>query len=246
VTGGTFQMGSESGNSNEKPVHTVTLSDFQISKYEITNAQYCAFLNAVDADPDGSYQDTLRIDINSSYCQISYSSNQFIAKSGKENYPVIMVNWYGARAFCEWVGGRLPTEAEWEYAARGGNQSNGYTYSGSNTADEVAWCYNNSQNPANNLLDGRGTHVVGQKLPNELGLYDMSGNVYEWCNDWYSSDYFNQSPAENPPGPESGNYRVLRGGSWNDIDYILRCAFRGFLDSPVNFYFSVTGLRCVR
>jgi len=236
VIGGSFQMGSESGSSNEQPVHPVILSDFQISKYEITNLQYCAFLNATGVNSAGSYNGTAYIAISDSRCQINYSGGQFIPENSKDNYPVIFVTWYGAKAFCEWAGGRLPTEAEWEYAASGGNQSNGYTYSGSNNAAEVGWYNSNS---------GGATHPVGQKLSNELGLYDMSGNVFEWSSDRYSESYYSQSPSENPPGPTSGTDRVLRGGSFVYNDYLLRCASRTY-GRPGGGNNYVTGFRCAR
>ena len=116
-----------------------------------------------------------------------------------------MVSWEGAVAFAKWKGARLPTEAEWEYVARGGKSTKGYTYSGSNQLEEVAWFGTNSENK---------THPVGQKRPNELGVYDMSGNVWEWCSDWYDEGYYGSSIRQNPQGPETGTDRVLRGGGW--------------------------------
>jgi formylglycine-generating enzyme required for sulfatase activity len=113
---------------------------------------------------------------------------------------------------------RLPTEAEWEYAARGGNKSQGYKYSGSNTIGDVAWYYDNS---------GSKTHAVGTKQANELGIYDMSGNVYEWCSDWYGADYYSSSRQTNPMGPSSGSYRVIRGGSWCNRARYCRVSIRG-------------------
>ncbi len=215
VSGGTFQMGSNSGDNDEQPIHTVTLSSYEITKYEVTNGQYCEFLNDIGCNSNGSYNGTEYINMDNSYCQINYGAGQFIPESGKSDFPVIHVNWYGSDAFAQWAGGRLPTEAEWEFAARGGNNSNGYTYSGSNAIGYVAWYDGNS---------GGYTHQVGAKESNELGIYDMSGNVWELCNDWYS--YYSNSPQNNPQGPTSGTYHLLRGGSWYYYAYNCRITKR--------------------
>ncbi len=214
VKGGSFDMGSNE-NDDETPIHKVTVSDFYIGKYEVTNAQYAAFLNAKGNQKEGgeTWIDT-NSDYGKNYCQIEEVDGIFQSKVGKEDYPVVCVTWYGARAYAKWVEGRLPTEAEWEYAAQGGNNSKGYKYSGGNTIDDVAWYDNNSHNPDNDMYGGKGTHKVGTKQPNELGIYDMSGNVWEWCNDWYYENYYSNSPTLNPQGASSGKYRVLRGGSW--------------------------------
>ncbi|MCF8307410.1 MAG: formylglycine-generating enzyme family protein [Bacteroidales bacterium] len=217
VGGGTFEMGCTDEQfdckSDETPLHKVTLSSFEITKYEITNAQYTEFLNDINCNSEGSYNDdeygnveyiTEDLENNAwSDCQIKYSEGQFVVESGKENHPVMSVSWYGANAFAKWAGGRLPREAEWEFAARGGNQSQNYIYSGSDNLNEVAWYYDNS--------DDR-THEVGQKQANEIGICDMSGNVMEWCHDWYGENYYSNSPKNNPQGPSSGDERVLRGG----------------------------------
>ena len=142
--------------------------------------------------------------------------------SGCDDCPVEKVSWHDANTYAKKVGKRLPTEAEWEYAARGGNKSKGYKYSGGNDLDAVGWYDNNS---------GSKTHPVAQKQPNELGLYDMSGNVWEWCADW-KGDY-SSSPQNDPQGSNSGKYRVLRGGSWVNGDYRCRVANR-FRGSPVS------------
>jgi sulfatase modifying factor 1 len=209
VKGGTFNMGSNDGESVAKLTHQVTLSDFYIGKCEVTQKQW---------------QDIM-------------GSNPSNFKNC-DNCPVEQVSWYDVQEFIKKLNEktgknyRLPTEAEWEYAARGGASASSATatkYSGSNNLDEVAWYDGNS---------GNKTHPVGQKKPNELGIYDMSGNVWEWCNDWYGK-YSNDSQT-NPQGASSSSFRVLRGGSWlrNDGDYrvssrgssmpIYRKSHRGF------------------
>ena len=193
VEGGTFAMGSTSGESDEEPVHNVTLDSYYIGETEITQAQWRAIMGTNPSDYTG------------------------------DNRPVENVSWEDAQKFCkklsELTGKRyvLPTEAQWEYAARGGNKSKGYTYSGSNSVGEVA------------KYDSSGGHSsVKSKKPNELGIYDMSGNVWEWCSDWYGS--YSSSAQSNPQGPSSGSYRVLRGGSWNNYSSNCRVAFRSFND----------------
>ena len=217
-------MGSSSGESDESPVHKVTLNSFSMSKYEITNKQYCAFLNEQGNESEGGVEwIDLEVSWNNEKCRIYERSGRFYVESGYEDHAVIYVSWYGARAYCTWLSKkigkevRLPTEAEWEYAARGGKKSRGYTYSGSNTVGEVAWYGNNSR------LE---VHKVGGKSPNELGLYDMSGNVWEWCSDWYDEDYYSSSPSRNPKGPSLGDYKVLRGGSWRGLASDCRVANR--------------------
>jgi len=223
---GTFQMGDTfgDGEDDEKPVHQVTLSDFYIGKYEVTNGQFCKFLNEKGNQEEGG---ELWLDLKSPYSYCKKRDEKYAPKSGYENHPVADVTWYGAKAYCEWAGGRLPTEAEWEYAAKGGNKSRGYKYSGSNNINAVAWYYNKSGDrtvlldrefiatPVWHPYDFVRTQPVGIKEPNELGIYDMSGNVLEWCWDWYDENYYSNSPASNPKGPVSGILRVMRGGSWN-------------------------------
>lgn len=194
VEEGTFQMGSNDGYDREKPIHQVTLSGFYIGETEVTQELYEAVM----------------------------SSNPSEFKGSKR--PVDSVSWEDCQTFISKLNERtgktfrLPTEAEWEFAARGGNRSNGYTYSGSNEVDDVAWYYSNCSNT---------THDVAIKAPNELGIYDMSGNVYEWCQDWENSNYYSSSPENNPTGPSSGSFRVCRGGSWyGDDATVCRVAYR--------------------
>ncbi|MDL2310154.1 formylglycine-generating enzyme family protein, partial [Parabacteroides sp. OttesenSCG-928-B22] len=147
-----------------------------------------------------------------------------------DNLPVENVSWHDAQEFVQRLSTqtgktyRLPTEAEWEFAARGGTKSAGYKYSGSNTLDPVAWYSANSENR---------THPVGQKLPNELGIYDMSGNVWEWCSDWYGN--YNSNTQSNPKGPASGSDRVLRGGSWGIVPRGCRSSNRNYF-TPLYSY----------
>jgi len=222
VKGGTFSMGSNDGNDDEKPIHTVKVGSFSISKYEITNTQYATFMNAINANANGSVNGIEYLDMDSNDIEITYTSGNFFANTEKENHPVMLVTWYGAKAYCEYYGGRLPTEAEWEFAARGGNNSNGYIYAGSNILSEVAY-YDTTT-----VLGVINTGNVGTKNPNELGLYDMSGNVSEWTNDYYSYSYYENSPIDNPQGPSAGTPRVTRGG-YRTFSSGTRCrvAWRG-------------------
>jgi len=222
VKGGTFTMGSTE-QSDEKPEHHILLSDFKISKYEITNIEFCEFLNERGNQTEG---DKTWLDIKDEDCQIIKNGSKFSPKMGKENHPIIEVTWYGARAYCKWAGGRLPTEAEWEYAARGGKDETGYKYAGSDNIGDVAWYTKNSYDKGKDSRD-YGTHEVGTKKANELGIYDMSGNVWEWCSDWYDSDYYSDSPKQNPQGVKSGSYRVYRGGGWSGSASDCRVANRG-------------------
>ncbi|MBR0038153.1 MAG: SUMF1/EgtB/PvdO family nonheme iron enzyme [Bacteroidales bacterium] len=181
VEAGTFQMGSTSGDSDEKPVHSVTLThDYYMGETEVTQELWQAVMGNNPSNFKGS---------NLPVETVSYQDvEKFLTKLNKltgKNF-------------------RFPTEAEWEYAAKGGNKSQGYTYAGSNTIGDVAWYWDNSD---------RKTHPVAQKQPNELGLYDMSGNVWEWCYDWKGS--YPSGAQTDPTGASSGSSRVGRGGSWN-------------------------------
>ncbi len=242
VKAGTFTMGSpedEEGRYSNEVQHEVTISkDFYISKYEVTNAQYAKFLNEKGNQEEGG---RTWLDIKSEYCQIEKDGEVFKAKEGKENYPVIMVSWYGAKAYCEWVGGQLPTEAQWEYAARGGHKATPTIYAGNNTIDDIAWYWENLQNADNDIHEGRGTHIVGTKTANELGIHDMVGNVNEWCNDWHHN--YPTEAVTDPVCVDSGTLRVVRGGSLYENARHCRVAYRGN-NLPVSRYF-LSGIRVV-
>ncbi len=209
IQGGSFVMGSEDGDNDEKPMHKVTLVDFSLSRTEVTNEQYCRFLNDVKCPADGRKDQKEFIDMDDEDVMVYYENGQFKPVEGKEHFPAVEVSWFGADAYCRWAGGRLPTEAEWEYAARGGKEQNDFLFSGSNKINEVAWYVENSKMEGS--YQDYSIRPVAQKSPNSLGLYDMSGNVWEWCADWYAP-YTSKSQV-NPKGPEKGRYKSLRGGS---------------------------------
>ena len=212
IEGGCFQMGSppEGHSADEGPVHKVCVDGFQIGKYEVTNAEYVRFLNQVKkrGTTGRPWFETEQEDGDS---KIQGEIGRFIIKPGYEQHPVNNVSWYGAVAYADWLGQhagkkfRFPNEAEWEYAARGGVDSRGFIYAGSNQLEQVGWYNGNSKSM---------THQVGQLAANELGLHDMSGNLWEWCADWYDSKYYAERVRDNPQGPAEGSARVVRGGGY--------------------------------
>ena len=228
IPAGEFQMGSNTGSSDEKPVHTVYVDAFYMDKYEVTNAQYAAFLNAKGLK--GWYL------INMESGPIRYFNQKFQVRRGYENHPMFGVTWEGAMAYAAWVGKRLPTEAEWEKAARGGLI--GKEYPRGNTVDT---------DKANYIERFENTRTVGSYPPNGYGLYDMAGNVLEWCLDKYDSEFYANSPKKNPISGgtitsiinDAANVRekrVLRGSS-------MRCAGRDYNYEMMLLY---SGFRCVK
>ncbi len=267
IEGGTFKMGSNYYMS-EQPVHDVTVNSFYMGKYEVTNKQYCEFLNSqasvdpswikIDTKPDNPFSPS-----NGLYG--SYQIPSAIAvKPGYDNRPVVYVSWYGAVAYCNWLsekeelekcygadpdnedpavwrtknGYRLPTEAEWEYACRGGEETDYY------------WGENHPPSHINNYCwyvsnSGSNHHNKGEKLPNNYELYDMSGNILEWCSDWYDPFFYQSSPSNDPAGPSAKAVdRVIRGGSFYTSDDVCMSSRRSL--SRPSFQPFDTGFRLVK
>jgi formylglycine-generating enzyme required for sulfatase activity len=273
IPGGEFAMGchaetGESCESEELPVHDVYVDPFYMDVHEVTNQQYCEYLNSTygqglievtsgvvyKAGDSKAYCDTTT---SSSYSRITWNGSTFGITAGKENHPMVMVSWYGAVAFANWLseqdgrtpsydpstwqcdfdanGYRLPTEAEWEYAARGGEHDPYYAYPWGNAIDGSKANYSDSGDPYEGggypwttpagYYDGSQT-PLGTDMANGYGLYDMAGNAWEWCHDWWDGAYYGSSPYDNPQGPANGTFRVSRGGAWYEVDVWLRCAFR--------------------
>ncbi len=280
IPGGEFEMGDHSGVGypDELPVHTVYIDAFAMDVFEVTNQQYCDYLNSAwsqgglievtngvvyKAGSGTSYPYCSTTSAPTGYpdygehSRITWNGSTFGIVSGKEDHPMVLVSWYGAVAYANWrsaedglpacydldawectfgAGGyRLPTEAEWEKAARGAEHNPYYRYPWGDSIDGSNANYWNSGDPYETgpypwttpvgYYDGNQT-PPGTDMANGYGLYDMSGNVWEWCNDWYDSGYYSLSPYDNPHGPTNGTYRVFRGGSWDDDASRMRCAVR--------------------
>ena len=219
IAEGRFVMGSDSGESDERPPHSVYLDTFYLDVYEVTNAQYQRFLDATDR-PHIQEQVTV--------------SGQF------EKQPVVWVSWEDARDYCEWARKRLPTEAEWEKAARGGLTGARFPW-GSNPPYEEG----RHRASSSEFNDGyRATAPVGCFAANPYGLHDMAGNVWEWRSDWYDRNYYAVSPGRSPKGPETGSARAIRGGSWDDGANALTVSYRG-ANQPLARSDSI-GFRCAK
>ena len=226
IPAGEFQMGGYMEENNEQPVHTVYLDAFYMDIYEVANVQYQKFLEATGREPSPQ----------------GYWS-QGVPGYDRPNQPAVGMTWQGAVDYCQWAGKRLPTEAEWEKAARGGLEGKKYPW-GDEPPDETKTNFGK-------YMMGTST-PIGSYPPNGYGLHDMGGNVEEWCYDWYRPDYYQNSPQRNPKGPDSGFHgqRVVRGGFWQSIPMWVRCATRGGLnpkpkprDFPYNYN---SGFRCAK
>lgn len=240
VEGSKFMMGSKdkdiTADTDEQKEHEVNIGNFEMSKYEVTVWEWKQYLKAkkkkLPKAPTWGWNDKAPINNITWEEAISYC-NWLSKKEGLT--PVYSVK--GPFYICDFKanGFRLPTEAEWEFAAKGGKNSKGFKYSGSDVLDDVAWHKGNSNGKP---------HTVGTKLPNELGIYDMTGNVWEWCWDWYNTDYYKTEPNNNPKGPEMGDKKSVRGGSWDSQPNYCRPANRisTFPNKTHEFY----GFRTVR
>lgn len=220
VPAGSFIMGSDSGVSDEQPTHGVILDAYWIDKHEVTNSQYSVCV-AAGACTKPAYD-------------VSNTLNHYYSHENYANYPVIYVDWYQAEGYCKWAGGKLPTEAEWEKAARG---TDGSTYPWGND--------NPNSSLANYDWNVDDTSAVGSypEGVSPYGAFDMAGNVWEWVSDWYDGNYYETSPQENPKGSENGTYKLLRGGAWYSDPGTVSASYRSWTLAG-GFMYDL-GFRCV-
>jgi formylglycine-generating enzyme required for sulfatase activity len=235
---GEFLMGSTDADSkagaDEKPQHTVYLDAFWIDRTELSHSRYVRFLNALGGHTGICVgQDCVETKIEDKYSHIVRQDGRYVVERGFEDHPVTQVSWYGAQAYCQWAGARLPTEAEWEKAARG---IDGRLYPRGNEAPN---CDKAQYGDCGGMTVPVGSRPAGASL---YGVLDMGGNVWEWVADWYDPAYYSPSPAQNPQGPDSGERRVFRGGSWGYPPAFLRTADRA-RNRPTYAGFNV-GFRC--
>jgi len=234
IPAGEFEMGSAGWKRDEEPVHTVYLDAFLMDETEVTNAMYAAFLNDQRNRTNRGVQ---WLDDNDNDALIAWGGGTWKPKSGYADHPVIEVTWFGAKAYCEWVGRRLPTEAEWEKAARGGLEGKKYPW-----GSEEAVCTPGSEKGAKYYYCRGQTVPVMTYAPNDYGLYDLAGNAWEWVADWYEGEYYDSTPTSNPRGPAYGDNRVLRGGGWYHYGSFLRVSHRYYADPTLTNY--TIGFRC--
>jgi len=251
VQGGSFKIGNNEFDEDERPEYGLNISNYLVGKYEVTNKIFCTLLNLLRCDSLGRVNHTKFIDWKSRYSKLywDHKTGRYKVREGFKEYPVVNVTWAAANKVCMEMGGRLPSEAEWEYAAKGGvyairyytNQSKSdyayeFRFAGSNTMNDVGWFVDNS--------DGYCVEV-GQRAPNRLGIYDMSGNVWEWCWDNYNNEFYKRnSDSSDPVCLTSNGIRVNRGGSWSSDAIYCRITNRNF--SPEFECNPYLGLRLMR
>lgn len=235
---GTFHMGSNDGGEFERPVHEVHLDGFFMDETLVTNAEFAEF-----ADATGYHTSAERVGKawghqGDGFAEIPGLSWRTYAGADRCEHPVVLVSWFDAVAYAEWAGKRLPTEAEWEKAARGGIDCGLYPWGN----EEPDARHGGFSRPPTDIPP---TSAIKDYPANGYGLYGIVGNVWQWCADWYSDAYYENSPSHNPCGPEFGEFRVRRGGSWNVIqNFRLRCANRGAVDG--NTAVPNIGIRCAK
>jgi formylglycine-generating enzyme len=255
IPGGTFDMGDSfsDGDPDEKPLHRITLPDYYMGKTEVTVAQFNKFVQVTNYVTEAEKQGRANTYNGVSWVPTNGANWRNPGFTQNDNHPVTVISWNDAVAFCEWAGCRLPTEAEWEYAARNAGQSIKYCWGngnpvgriGGNVADRSAQRLFNTMFIFNDYDDGYiYTAPVANFNANELGLFDMTGNVWEWCQDWYESGYYGSSPSLNPQGPSTGVHHVMRGGSWVNEAWDCRVTLRKGT-SPNNLD-NATGMRVVK
>jgi formylglycine-generating enzyme required for sulfatase activity len=236
VPGGSFAMGSDAKRPNERPTHMVEVASFEIGIYEVSNREFDAFVNATGYKTDAER-------LNEPIIWRNYY------QADRENYPVVLVSWNDASRYCKWLSEgtgstfRLPTEAEWEYAARGGLAAKVYPF-----GDEIDTSQANFDDLGERIIfTGVALNFVqpvNSYSANGYGLFNVAGNVSEWCNDWYDENYYRNSPAANPKGPENGSFKVIRGGGWINDQNSCRVSLRNF--NAANFMMPYIGFRVVR
>lgn len=246
VPAGKFQMGSMDGELDERPVHFVYLDDFWMDKTEVTNAMFRKFVNETGYQTDaeqlgyGWIWDVSDMPVyqKRSKADWAHPEGYFSNIDGKDQWPVILVTWNDANSYCNWAGKRLPTEAEWEKAARGVDGRK-YPWGNKKPACDLA---NSNQPHANICLPGPAPAGSYPQGASPYGALDMAGNVYEWVSDWYAADYYSASPEQNPTGPVDGMYKSVRGGDWFHDVQTIRTSSRDHADlgEPGQF----TGFRC--
>jgi formylglycine-generating enzyme len=228
IPAGEFHMGADGTRSlpDERPMRTVFVSAFYIDRYEVTNADYQRFVLATGHAPPH---------VDAAWAKpFNWNGSNFPA--GTDTCPVVLVSWHDAAAYAAWAGKRLPTEAEWEKAARGGLSGKQFPH-----GERIEL---NQANYFKSYLRRKKLYPVGSFTPNTFGLHDMAGNAWEWCGDWYGEDHYRRGEVIDPVGPLHGHYKVLRGGSWmNDIEF-LRCARRGKAGPDHRSH--TVGFRCVK
>lgn len=223
IPAGPFIMGSEDGNYDESPEREVYLDAFNIDEYPVTNADYKKFI-----DETG-----YKVPYVGQVWSEKYDWKDRMYPEGKGGHPVILVTWQDAIAYCQWAGKRLPTEAEWEKAARG--------------ADGRIWPWGNTWDSGRLACSGSGETMPVARYEqgkSPCGCFGMAGNVWEWTSDWYESLYFRNAPSKNPTGPEKGDHKVLKGGAWIHGEFSVRCAMR--FHKPLDYCDNYIGFRCAR